>query len=103
MEANRMAPVALRLTSIEGPRLAVAGLKAGATERADESASATFYFHEKTEPDLTQESLPKTSTAAVQDDLVKEWIYYRTLKRGEREFPLRNKQVRDGFLRKVLV
>ncbi|MEQ2215597.1 hypothetical protein XENOCAPTIV_003102, partial [Xenoophorus captivus] len=69
----------------------------------DESASATFYFHEKTEPDLTQESLPKTSSAAVQDDLVKEWIYYRTLKRGEREFPLRNKQVRDGFLRKVLV
>ncbi|XP_038164513.1 platelet-activating factor acetylhydrolase [Cyprinodon tularosa] len=75
--------------------MASQGFIVASVEHRDESASTTFYFHEKTEPELTQESLPKTSLAAAQQDLVKEWMYYRALQHGEREFPLRNKQVKQ--------
>lgn len=60
--------------------------------RRDQSASATYYFHEKTESEKANENAHKTSASA-QDNLVKEWMYYRSLQHGESEFPLRNKQV----------
>uniref|UniRef100_A0A8C4GXT0 Platelet-activating factor acetylhydrolase n=1 Tax=Dicentrarchus labrax TaxID=13489 RepID=A0A8C4GXT0_DICLA len=58
----------------------------------DQSASATYYFREKTESD--KENVPNTSASA-RDNLVKEWMYYRSLHHGESEFPLRNKQVKQ--------
>ncbi|KAM4529312.1 platelet-activating factor acetylhydrolase [Fundulus diaphanus] len=75
--------------------LASRGFIVASVEHRDESASATFYFRENTEPEVTQKSLPKTSSPPVQDHLVKEWMYYRALQRGESEFPLRNKQVKQ--------
>lgn len=60
-------------------------------EHRDQSASATYYFREKSESERANE---KTSASA-QDDFVKEWIYYRALQHGESEFPLRNKQVKQ--------
>uniref|UniRef100_A0A671VMD1 Platelet-activating factor acetylhydrolase n=1 Tax=Sparus aurata TaxID=8175 RepID=A0A671VMD1_SPAAU len=50
----------------------------------DQSASATYYFREKTESEMANDNVPKTS-----------WIYYRVLQHGESEFPLRNKQVKQ--------
>lgn len=50
--------------------------------RRDESASATYYFRRE-----------GSEEASGGDALVKEWMYYRPLQRGESEFPLRNKQV----------
>lgn len=63
----------------------------------DESASATYYFREKTESEKANDNVPKTSASA-QDSMVREWIYYRVLQHGESEFPLRNKQVRGLYL-----
>lgn len=60
-------------------------------EHRDQSASATYYFREKSESERAND---KTSASA-QDNLVKEWIYYRALQHGESEFPLRNKQVKQ--------
>uniref|UniRef100_A0A7N8XYH2 Platelet-activating factor acetylhydrolase n=1 Tax=Mastacembelus armatus TaxID=205130 RepID=A0A7N8XYH2_9TELE len=57
--------------------LASQGFIVASVEHRDQSASATYYFH------------------SAQDNLVKEWMYYRTLKHGESEFPLRNKQVKQ--------
>nr|XP_057927087.1 platelet-activating factor acetylhydrolase isoform X2 [Doryrhamphus excisus] len=48
----------------------------------DLSASATYHYREK---NPTKASSP--------DNLVREWIYYRTLQQGEQEFPIRNQQV----------
>jgi len=59
----------------------------------DESASATFYFREHTEPGTKRH--PSCDIAKpVSDNLEEVWMYYRPLKPGENEFPLRNKQVR---------
>lgn len=59
----------------------------------DESASATFYFREHTEPGT--KGHPSCDIAKpVSDNLEEVWMYYRPLKPGEHEFPLRNKQVR---------
>lgn len=58
----------------------------------DQSASATYYFCEKPESERSNASLTKSS-GATQQNLVKEWMYYRALQHGESEFPLRNKQV----------
>lgn len=55
--------------------------------RRDESASATYYFRHG-----------DSERASGGDPLVKEWMYYRPLQRGESEFPLRNKQVLYSFL-----
>lgn len=63
--------------------------------RRDQSASATFYFREKTDSEKANENVAKKSAAA-QGNLVKEWMYYRALQHGESEFPLRNKQVRNS-------
>ncbi|XP_039981622.1 platelet-activating factor acetylhydrolase [Xiphias gladius] len=69
--------------------LASQGFIVASVEHRDQSASATFYFREK-----TNKNVPKTSASA-KDNLVKEWMYYRTLQHGESEFPLRNKQVKQ--------
>lgn len=54
--------------------------------RRDESASATYYFRQKSESE-------QAKCAAGPESLVKEWMYYRLLQQGENEFALRNKQV----------
>ncbi|XP_041831109.1 platelet-activating factor acetylhydrolase isoform X2 [Melanotaenia boesemani] len=74
--------------------LASQGFIVASVEHRDLSASATYYFREKTESERANESLAKTSASA-ENNLVKEWMYYRTLRHGEREFPLRNKQVKQ--------
>ncbi|XP_041662011.1 platelet-activating factor acetylhydrolase isoform X2 [Cheilinus undulatus] len=74
--------------------LASQGFVVASVEHRDQSASATFYYLEKTESEKESESVPKTS-ASVADNLVKVWMYYRTLRHGESEFPLRNKQVKQ--------
>lgn len=58
------------------------------------SASATYYFREKTEEEKASKTLPKPAGSEA-DSLVKEWMYYRALEHGESEFALRNKQVRS--------
>lgn len=74
--------------------LASQGFIVVSVEHRDQSASATFYFREKPESERANENLPKTSASA-QDNLAKEWMYYRPLQHGESEFPLRNKQVKQ--------
>lgn len=59
----------------------------------DESASATFYFREHTESE-TKKHVSCEIFKPVSENLEEEWMYYRGLKPGENEFPLRNKQVR---------
>lgn len=63
----------------------------------DQSASATYYFREKTEEEKAKENLPKRPASA-QSNLMAEWMYYRVLQRGESEFPLRNKQVKRSSM-----
>ncbi|XP_068609787.1 platelet-activating factor acetylhydrolase [Brachionichthys hirsutus] len=74
--------------------LASHGFVVASVEHRDESSSATYYFREKTESEKANTKVPKTSDSSP-DDLVKEWIYYRPLRHGESEFPLRNKQVKQ--------
>ncbi|KAG7244270.1 hypothetical protein INR49_004408 [Caranx melampygus] len=74
--------------------LASQGFIVASVEHRDQSASATFYFREKTDSEKANENVTKTSAAA-QGNLVKEWMYYRALQHGESEFPLRNKQVKQ--------
>ncbi|KAM9356143.1 platelet-activating factor acetylhydrolase [Pholidichthys leucotaenia] len=71
--------------------LASQGFIVASVEHRDQSASATYFFHENSESERAKEM--KTSTSA-HDSLVKEWMYYRALQPGENEFPLRNKQVK---------
>ncbi|XP_054618268.1 platelet-activating factor acetylhydrolase isoform X2 [Dunckerocampus dactyliophorus] len=66
--------------------LASQGFIVASVEHRDLSASATYHFREKSES--------KNSTKeSASDNLVREWIYYRTLRQGEQEFPIRNQQV----------
>ncbi|XP_073348653.1 platelet-activating factor acetylhydrolase isoform X1 [Pagrus major] len=74
--------------------LASRGFIVASVEHRDQSASATYYFREKTESERANDNVPKTSASA-QDSMVREWIYYRALQHGESEFPLRNKQVKQ--------
>ncbi|XP_069461917.1 platelet-activating factor acetylhydrolase isoform X2 [Ambystoma mexicanum] len=60
------------------------GFVIAAVEHRDESASATYYFQEKP-PSKSSEQTPETYEEV--------WMYYRTLKAGEQEFPLRYQQV----------
>lgn len=60
--------------------------------RRDESASATYYFRQKSESERAIETASKQCVAGP-ESLVKEWVYYRPLQQGENEFTLRNKQV----------
>ncbi|XP_069092178.1 platelet-activating factor acetylhydrolase isoform X1 [Pleurodeles waltl] len=64
--------------------IASQGFVIAAVEHRDESASATYYFQEKP-PSETSEQSPEA--------LEEVWMYYRTLKAGEQEFPLRYQQV----------
>lgn len=64
--------------------LASQGFIVASVEHRDESASATYYFRRE-----------GSEEASGGDALVKEWMYYRPLQRGESEFPLRNKQVKQ--------
>lgn len=72
--------------------LASQGFIVAAVEHRDESASATFYFTEKAEAEQ-QVSCKPPSVNPPHLDL--QWMYYRPLKPGESEFPLRNKQVKQ--------
>ncbi|XP_031151291.1 platelet-activating factor acetylhydrolase isoform X1 [Sander lucioperca] len=75
--------------------LASHGFIVASVEHRDQSASATYYFREKTESEkANKKNVPKTPGSAQEDNLVREWMYYRGLKHGEREFPLRNQQVK---------
>ncbi|XP_063757874.1 platelet-activating factor acetylhydrolase isoform X2 [Eleginops maclovinus] len=74
--------------------LASQGFIVASVEHRDESASATYYFREKTESEKADKTVPITSTSA-QDNLIEEWMYYRNLQHGESEFTLRNKQVKQ--------
>ncbi|KAM9739684.1 platelet-activating factor acetylhydrolase isoform 1-T1 [Dama dama] len=62
-----------------GIDLASHGFIVAAIEHRDGSASSTYYFKDQ--------SAVETGS--------KSWLYLRTLKRGEEEFPLRNEQVRQ--------
>ncbi|KAK1888695.1 Platelet-activating factor acetylhydrolase [Dissostichus eleginoides] len=74
--------------------LASQGFIVASVEHRDESASATYYLREKTESEKADKTVSITSTSA-QDTLIEEWMYYRNLQHGEREFTLRNKQVKQ--------
>uniref|UniRef100_A0A8C7PF43 Platelet-activating factor acetylhydrolase n=1 Tax=Oncorhynchus mykiss TaxID=8022 RepID=A0A8C7PF43_ONCMY len=63
--------------------LASQGFIVASVEHRDESASATYFYHQKPQEPEKDENL------------VEEWMYYRSLKPGESEFPLRNKQVKQ--------
>ncbi|XP_075994766.1 platelet-activating factor acetylhydrolase isoform X2 [Genypterus blacodes] len=73
--------------------LASHGFIVASVEHRDQSASATYYFWEKTESEVGNENFPQP-TALAPDNLVKKWMYYRPLLHGESEFPLRNEQVK---------
>uniref|UniRef100_A0A8C7SN67 Platelet-activating factor acetylhydrolase n=1 Tax=Oncorhynchus mykiss TaxID=8022 RepID=A0A8C7SN67_ONCMY len=75
--------------------LASQGFIVASVEHRDESASATYFYHQKPqEPEKDEASPPKPNPEAP-ENLVEEWMYYRSLKPGESEFPLRNKQVKQ--------
>uniref|UniRef100_A0A8C6THU3 Platelet-activating factor acetylhydrolase n=1 Tax=Neogobius melanostomus TaxID=47308 RepID=A0A8C6THU3_9GOBI len=75
--------------------LASQGFIVASVEHRDESSSATYYYREMTEEEkAAKPSVPKTC-ATDPDHLVTVWMYYRALKHGESEFPLRNKQVKQ--------
>uniref|UniRef100_A0A672JSW0 Platelet-activating factor acetylhydrolase n=1 Tax=Salarias fasciatus TaxID=181472 RepID=A0A672JSW0_SALFA len=84
----------LTLYSAICAELASQGFVVASVEHRDQSASATFFFHEKSESQTANQDLPKTSDS-VQNSLESEWMYYRALQHGESEFPLRNKQVKQ--------
>ncbi|XP_062858120.1 platelet-activating factor acetylhydrolase [Trichomycterus rosablanca] len=74
--------------------MASQGFIVAAVEHRDESASATFYYKEKSKTD------PKPDTThrnfrPVSNNLEEQWLYYRPLKTGESEFHLRNNQVKQ--------
>ncbi|XP_014061307.1 platelet-activating factor acetylhydrolase [Salmo salar] len=75
--------------------LASQGFIVASVEHRDESASATYFYHQKPqEPEKDEASSPKPNPEPP-ENLVEEWMYYRSLKPGESEFPLRNKQVKQ--------
>ncbi|XP_066532909.1 platelet-activating factor acetylhydrolase isoform X2 [Hoplias malabaricus] len=74
--------------------LASQGFVVAAVEHRDESSSATFYYKEKSAAEQNSHS-KRENFRPVSDDLEEQWMYYRVLKPGESEFPLRNKQVKQ--------
>uniref|UniRef100_A0A4W4EPS0 Platelet-activating factor acetylhydrolase n=2 Tax=Electrophorus electricus TaxID=8005 RepID=A0A4W4EPS0_ELEEL len=72
--------------------LASQGFIVAAVEHRDESASATYYYKEKTGQKTHP---PHQNLRPVSDNLEEQWMYYRSLKLGENEFSLRNKQVKQ--------
>ncbi|KAL4661069.1 platelet-activating factor acetylhydrolase-like isoform X1 [Arapaima gigas] len=75
--------------------LASRGFIVAAVEHRDESGSATFYFNENSEMKEQQHRVTTDTSVPVQETLEKVWMYYRGLKQGEEEFPLRNNQVQQ--------
>ncbi|XP_072354945.1 platelet-activating factor acetylhydrolase isoform X1 [Scyliorhinus torazame] len=71
--------------------LASQGFVVAAVEHRDGSASATYYFEEKTK--TVNEVGKCTSPALPFDQLQQKWLYYKPHKEGEQEFPFRNVQV----------
>lgn len=57
----------------------------------DESASATYYFGNKTASAQVNDTASTCPSGP--DSLVAEWMYYRPLQQGENEFRLRSRQV----------
>ncbi|XP_006120742.1 platelet-activating factor acetylhydrolase isoform X2 [Pelodiscus sinensis] len=57
-----------------------------AVEHRDKSSSATYYYKESPVSEAREEAAA---------GLEEEWIYYRRLKQGEQEFPLRHQQVQQ--------
>ncbi|XP_073712323.1 platelet-activating factor acetylhydrolase [Misgurnus anguillicaudatus] len=74
--------------------MASQGFIVSAVEHRDESASATFSFREHTEPG-TKKHASCDISKPVSENLEEDWMYYRALKLGEEEIPLRNKQVKQ--------
>ncbi|XP_029318624.1 platelet-activating factor acetylhydrolase isoform X3 [Cottoperca gobio] len=72
--------------------LASQGFIVASVEHRDQSASATYYFREKTEEEKANKNVPINSA---QPNLVEEWMYYRNLQHRENEFSLRNTQVKQ--------
>ncbi|XP_053737385.1 platelet-activating factor acetylhydrolase [Synchiropus splendidus] len=64
--------------------LASQGFIVASVEHRDSSASATYYCHEATQ----------SETMVLKSNALQEWMYYRALQQGEKEFPLRNQQVK---------
>ncbi|KAJ8270637.1 hypothetical protein GJAV_G00117440 [Gymnothorax javanicus] len=75
--------------------IASQGFVVAAVEHRDESASATFYFEERSVTDEQNQQETTKNSLAAQSNLEQKWMYYRALAPGEREFPLRNKQVKQ--------
>ncbi|GCC28186.1 hypothetical protein chiPu_0006614 [Chiloscyllium punctatum] len=74
--------------------LASRGFVVAAVEHRDGSASATYYYEEKAKAvNKVGESTSTSSSALPLDQLQRKWLYYKPLKEGEQEFPLRNDQV----------
>lgn len=63
--------------------LASQGFIVASVEHRDLSASATYYCREAAE----------TEAMALKSNTLQQWMYYRALQQGEKEFPLRNQQV----------
>nr|XP_061806997.1 platelet-activating factor acetylhydrolase-like [Nerophis lumbriciformis] len=72
--------------------LASQGFIVASVEHRDLSASATYHFRLKSELDTANKN---SSQNSLKDTLVREWMYYRRLQQGEKEFPLRNQQVQQ--------
>ncbi|XP_078397693.1 platelet-activating factor acetylhydrolase isoform X3 [Cetorhinus maximus] len=70
------------------------GFVVAAVEHRDGSASATYYFEEKTKTvnDVGEAASSTISTLPL-DQLQMKWLYYKPLKGREQEFLLRNVQV----------
>ncbi|XP_063079532.1 platelet-activating factor acetylhydrolase isoform X2 [Engraulis encrasicolus] len=75
--------------------LASQGFIVAAVEHRDESSSATYYFTEKSEEEQQKEPASCKAPSLIPPHLQQQWMYYRALKPGESEFPLRNKQVKQ--------
>ncbi|XP_041043220.1 platelet-activating factor acetylhydrolase isoform X2 [Carcharodon carcharias] len=70
------------------------GFVVAAVEHRDGSASATYYFEEKTKTvNDVGESTSSTISTLPLDRLQMKWLYYKPLKEREQEFSLRNVQV----------
>ncbi|XP_036405963.1 platelet-activating factor acetylhydrolase isoform X1 [Megalops cyprinoides] len=75
--------------------IASQGFLVASVEHRDESASATFYYQEKSVPEEEEQQDASKNSSHGQDNLEEVWMYYRVLKPGENEFPLRSKQVKQ--------
>uniref|UniRef100_A0A8D0HSH9 Platelet-activating factor acetylhydrolase n=1 Tax=Sphenodon punctatus TaxID=8508 RepID=A0A8D0HSH9_SPHPU len=66
--------------------MASQGFVVAAVEHRDNSSSATYYYTEKPVSEAQEEAL---------EELQEEWLFYKKLKRGEPEFPVRQLQVQQ--------